>query len=92
MGLRRLCAPVLVRAPDNELKDPGGWSGFVIIQESHISIHTFPRRRFVSIDVYSCKDFDPRPVRRYFRRLFGIQKFENHLVRRGTHYPRYNIV
>jgi len=37
-------------------KDPGGWSGFVIIAESHISIHTFPARRFVSIDVYTCKN------------------------------------
>ncbi len=91
MGMQRLIVPRVVRAPDNGLKDPGGWSGFVIIQESHISIHTFPRRRFVSIDVYSCKDFNPRPIRRYFRRLFGVRKFENHLVVRGTQYPHYNL-
>lgn len=89
--MRRLIPPYVVAVPGNGKKDPGGYSGFVIIQESHVSIHTFPRRRFVSIDVYSCKDFDPAPVRRYFRRLFGIQKLENHLIVRGKEYPLRDI-
>lgn len=90
--MRRLIPPYVVRAPANRKKDPGGWSGFVIIQESHISVHTFPARRFVSIDVYSCKDFNPAPVRRYFLRVFGIKKMENNLIVRGKDYPRYNLV
>ena len=35
-------------APENDIKDPGGWSGFVAIAESHISIYTFPKRGFLS--------------------------------------------
>ncbi len=35
-----------------------GVSGFVIIAESHISIHTFPARGYINIDVFSCKEFD----------------------------------
>ncbi len=92
IGLKPLAPPVVVCAPDNRMKDPGGYSGFVIIAESHIAIHTFPRRRFISIDVYSCKDFDPAPIRRYFRRLFGIKKVENNLIVRGKEYPGYNLV
>ena len=41
-----------------------GVSGFVLIAESHISVHTFPERGLLNIDIYSCKDFDtPQSVR-----------------------------
>ena len=56
LGMKTLSSPMVVSAPDNGIKDPGGWSGFVIIAESHISMHTFPKRRFLSADVYSCKN------------------------------------
>src|SRR5579859_7399714 len=55
LELRKLSEIVIVLAPDTQAKDPGGWSGFVVIAESHISIHTFPKRRFVSADVYTCR-------------------------------------
>lgn len=38
--------------------DEGGITSFCVITTSHISIHTWPLRRFFSMDVYSCKDFD----------------------------------
>lgn len=91
MGMKRLIPPYVVAAPANGKKDPGGWSGFVIIQESHISVHTFPARRFVSIDVYSCKMFNPRLAISFFRRVFGIRKIETNLVARGKEYPLANI-
>ena len=37
--------------------DDVGVSGFVIIAESHISIHTFPKREYVNVDIFSCKGF-----------------------------------
>ena len=42
-------------------KTPEDWgiSGFVIIAESHVSVHTFPDRGYVNVDVFSCKEFDP---------------------------------
>src|SRR3989344_1463950 len=42
--------------------DPGatieGISGFVMIAESHISVHTFPEKDYIFIDVFSCKSFN----------------------------------
>ena len=39
-------------------EDPaGGLSGFVLIAESHISLHTFPGRGYVNADVFSCETF-----------------------------------
>jgi len=91
MGMKRLIPPYVVRAPDNRKKDPGGYSGFVIVQESHLSIHTFPWRRFVSIDVYSCKSFKTAPVVSYFRRMFDIRKIEKNVIVRGKEYPVANL-
>lgn len=92
IGMNILGAPVVYKADDNGIKDAGGWSGFVVVMESHISIHTFPHRKFVSIDVYTCKeDMDRKFISGYFMKKFGLKDIETHFIRRGTKYP-VNIV
>ncbi len=88
-----LIEPKLISAPDNNLKDPGGWSGFVIIAESHISIHTFPRRRFVSADVYTCQNgMNIDLITSFFKEKFVLQDVETHFLERGTRYPEHNLI
>ncbi len=41
LGMGILMGPQVVHAPSNDKKDPGGWTGFVVIAESHMSIHPF---------------------------------------------------
>lgn len=87
-GMHQLAKPEVYFAPANDLKDCGGWSGFVVIAESHISIHTFPKRGFVSIDVYTCKNgMDKKFISDYFTEKFGLKGIETHFIRRGTKYP-----
>ena len=43
---------------DAELNQENGYSAFVLLAESHISIHTFPEASFLTFDCYSCTDFD----------------------------------
>ncbi len=93
MNMHPLTTPEVVSAPDNNIKDPGGWSGFVIIAESHIAIHTFPKRRFVSADVYTCQNgLDTELVKRYFKDTFGLEDIETNFVIRGKNYPEHNLV
>lgn len=87
LGMHKLITPYVVHAGANGKKDPGGLSGFVMIQESHISIHTFPSRRFISIDVYSCKNFDTKKTEEYLTKAFGIGECETNVIPRGTRYP-----
>jgi len=88
IGMRMLAEPAVHWAEPNGLNDPGGWSGFVVIVESHISIHTFPARRFASIDVYSCRNGLPTAeVEAYLREAFGFEELETNFVMRGTRYP-----
>lgn len=89
--MTKLTLPYLVFTPGNNEKDPGGWSGFVIIMESHISLHTFVKRRFVTIDVYSCSDFDENIAVHYFKEIFRSDDAEYNVEVRGTRYPEENI-
>jgi len=70
--------------------DPEDWgiSGFVIIAESHISIHTFPEKRFLSVDIFSCKPFDVDKAIQDITEMFEIQKSEIRLLDRGLEFPR----
>lgn len=93
LGMRALAEPAVFFAPGNDAKDPGGWSGFVVIQESHISIHTFPKRGFVSADVYTCKPgLDTDFIKGYFTEIFDLKEIEDHFIKRGTKYPAENIM
>jgi S-adenosylmethionine decarboxylase len=92
LGMHKIAEPSLVELGDLSPKDPGGVSGFVMIAESHISIHTFPLRGFVSADVYTCQNsLDTEQICEYFAEAFGLQDLETNLVRRGTRYPQHNI-
>lgn len=92
--MRALSEPFVVEASGNEAlggKDPGGYSGFMIIQESHISIHTFVKRGFVTIDVYSCKPFNSDTLVEYLRSVF--KSYDEQIIKfeRGLKYPAENI-
>lgn len=93
VGMHAISEPMVVEVGPNNMKDPGGISGFVLVAESHISFHTFPKRGFVSIDIYTCQDYlDTEMLTKKFVELFKLQKFEEHpVVRRGTKYPVENI-
>lgn len=65
-----------------------GISGFVIIAESHISIHTFPEKLYLSVDIFSCKPFDVDKAIQDITELFEIQKSEIRLLDRGLEFPR----
>ena len=92
LGMHILAGPEVYFAKGNDKKDPGGWSGFVVIEESHISMHTFPARGFISADVYTCQNgLDVEKIKSFFRVTFGIKDEEVNFIKRGTRYPAENI-
>ncbi len=92
LGMHKLAQPFLIELGHHSPKDPGGVTGFVIIAESHISIHTFPLRGFVSADVYTCQNsLDTEAICRYFAEAFALRDLEVNVVKRGTRYPQHNI-
>ena len=53
-----------------------GYSTFLMIAESHISIHTFPELNYFSFDCYSCKHFDIQKVIQCLEEDFEVEKIE----------------
>jgi len=93
LDMHALTDPIVIEAPDNQIKDPGGWSGFVVIAESHIAIHTFPKRKFVSADVYTCRNgMELEPIKEFFKQKFGLVELETNFIQRGKKYPDHNLI
>jgi S-adenosylmethionine decarboxylase len=92
LEMKLISTPQIYGVPGNGKKDPGGWTGIVAIEESHISVHTFPARGFVSADVYTCRNgMDNDFILNYFKNTFGLKDIEKNFIKRGTRYPAENI-
>ena len=63
-----------------------GLSGFVLIAESHISVHTFPDRGYVNIDIFSCKEFDANSSLRDVEETFSLSQVRVWTLERGVEY------
>jgi len=93
MGMEKLGDTVVKYAEPRNMKDSGGYSGFVMIVESHISIHTFPKKKFVSIDAYTCKDeMDEKMVEKYFRDVYELEDAEVRFFKRGLKFPKEDLI
>lgn len=88
IGMTKIMPPIVTRYVGTKPED-WGVSGFVMIAESHISVHTFPEHREVSIDVFSCKEFEPQEAVRIFREAFDLQQVESVVLRRGLEHERH---
>lgn len=87
LQMHKLSKPEIYFAKGNNNKDPGGWSGFVVIEESHISIHTFPAKGFISVDVYTCQNgMDTGFILNYFKEKFDLAEIEENFIKRGLKY------
>jgi S-adenosylmethionine decarboxylase len=75
MGMTKITQPHVLRYTGSKPED-WGVSGYVMIAESHISMHTFPERRLIWADVFSCKDFDARPVLDEIKRRFSLRDMD----------------
>ena len=85
VGMRVLAGPYVA----TEDTDPAryGHSGVVILYESHAAIHTYPRRRELFLDIFSCRPFATDCVLQACREHFGEHEvLECTLLDRGQHW------
>jgi S-adenosylmethionine decarboxylase len=92
IGMKKFSQPQLSVVPSRENSfDRGGLSCFVLLVESHATIHTFPHDGFASVDIFSCKEFDLDFAKRFFVERLGAKEWEENFLERGKkfvkHYP-----
>ena len=85
LGMNIIHGPVVLpySAPDPL---DSGISGFVVIAESHISVHTFPERDYINIDIFSCRSFDSDKAIRDVKTFFSLKNIKSWLIERGLEY------
>lgn len=71
---------------DIETSNPldSGLSGFVVIAQSHISLHAWPEYGEVDIDICSCKEFSQEDAISFAKEIFQSDDIEVHYVVRGN--------
>ncbi|WP_163340250.1 S-adenosylmethionine decarboxylase family protein [Desulfopila sp. IMCC35008] len=85
IGATKQTQPYVFRTPE-EFIGKEGLSGWVPIVESGISIHTLTESRFVSVDVYSCKEFDIQMIVQFTQAFFEPNEIEQQFLLRGQKY------
>jgi S-adenosylmethionine decarboxylase len=89
LGMRYLTHPKAHRIDlspknlDNVHEDDGGWSYWCTITTSHIAAHTWPLRRAVMLDVFSCRPFDFKLALSLIRERLGMDVYQHHVVHRS---------
>jgi len=85
IGMTKISPPQVSKYIGSRPED-WGVSGFVLIAESHISIHTFPERSYINIDVFSCKEFDAERAIKGFKQKFQLTEVRSYILNRGLEY------
>ena len=95
IGMTKIGGPYIF---DYQAPDPAysGVSGFVIIAESHIAIHTFPELDYFTLDIFSCRNFDPEIAIDYIKQAFEVEQMDRMLLQRGLsfhgpHHGRFSM-
>jgi S-adenosylmethionine decarboxylase len=87
IGMTKIAQPHITEYKAKQ-PDDSGISGFVLIAESHISIHTFPRKCFAWVDIFSCKGFDRTPAIEFIRETFKLEHMVVQQLDRGFEFPQ----
>jgi S-adenosylmethionine decarboxylase len=86
IGMTKITQPYVFRysglVPEDE-----GITGVTIIAESHISLHTYPKKNFVFVDIFSCKPFDVEGARDHVVQFFQSKSPLVHIQERGAAFP-----
>lgn len=85
IGMVKIAPPHVCRYEGSKPSD-WGISGFVLIAESHLSVHTFPERGLLWADIFSCKSFDADRLVEAVREAFSLREARVTLLGRGLDY------
>lgn len=76
LGLRMYGEPIIF-SPGGEGKDENqGYDAFVPLIDSGISVYVWSNTKFLSLIIYTCKDFDEQKAMEFTKKFWGIGESE----------------
>lgn len=61
-----------------------GYTGVVILAESHISVHTWPEKGYAAIDAFMCGNCDPRDILEDVLEFYKAERDKVEFIVRGA--------
>jgi S-adenosylmethionine decarboxylase len=86
INMTKISEPYVIRYVGEKPED-WGVTGFVIIAESHIAVHTFPEHGYVWVDIFSCKGFEAEGTTDRIIEEFRLTHVTQKIHDRGLEYP-----
>lgn len=77
-----------IHPPTFHLFPGGGMTGFLLLSESHIALHTYPEFGYIAIDIFSCSTAHPHLAIAVFRYQLVPVTEEIHMLPRGQQCPK----
>ena len=77
------CGATVLNVMTHHFSPQGGVSGVVVLQESHISIHTWPEFGYAALDIFTCGTVDPHDAIPFLRKAFAPERIQMSAHRRG---------
>lgn len=82
IGMRPLLKETVKKVSSNFYPERG-ISGFIMLYESHISLHAWPEKGYLAMDIYSCKLFNHQAVLKFLKKYWHCKKMKTRVVKRG---------
>ena len=60
-----------------------GISGIAVLAESHISVHTWPERKYMAFDIFMCGDTFPEQAAKFLIKQLNPNRKKLQTIKRG---------
>ncbi len=64
--------------------EPQGVTGVLVLAESHLSIHTWPEKRYAAVDIFMCGKAEPRKSVKILKEGFLCEGIQVLKLKRGN--------
>lgn len=82
------CGATLLHIHLHHFTPNGGISGVAVLAESHISIHSWPERRFAALDIFVCGRCEPNNALPILQKAFNPKTIYVNEYKRGSVYEQ----
>jgi S-adenosylmethionine decarboxylase len=80
--MRAISEPIVIKHESVDERE-SGITGTIILADSNITIHTYPKKKWFSLDIYSCKEFDVDKAVNFVVKKLDVEKHNSKIFRRG---------
>ncbi len=76
------CGATIIHTKFHEFS-PHGLTGYLLLAESHISIHTWPEYHYAAVDIFTCGNLRPEEGLKHLENILKASKVKTKKILRG---------